>query len=233
MGITSKETTLELPPLTRTIRTMSYTNIDYADNVSYSGSEHSAYIDVLPAPTSNKANPSLPGRAPKRPDSDLTPAELDRRNKRRARNREAAERQRQRRQHKVLQLEEEVKDLKSEKDALKEKNKKLQEEIERVKFQLKVLEGSQRAQMQYQQPICTTAPMTPTLISSHSGQMFLADMGAPVTPVFTVGTPVFAAATQALNSNQFQFPPTTTASGKVERHSSNGSNGLETLMTSL
>merc|ERR1719356_1732653 len=111
---------------------MSYTNLDYADNVSYSGSEHS-YIEMVPS--CNKANPSLPGRAPKRPDSDLTPAELDRRNKRRARNREAAERQRQRRQHKVLQLE---------------------EEIELVKFQLRVLEGSQRAQMQYQQPICTT-----------------------------------------------------------------------------
>merc|ERR1712180_366378 len=143
-------------------------------NVSYSGSEHS-YIEMVPS--CNKANPSLPGRAPKRPDSDLTPAELDRRNKRRARNREAAERQRQRRQHKVLQLEEEVKDLKSEKDALKEKNKKLQEEIERVKFQLKILEQTQRA------------PMTPTLISSHSGQMFLTDMAGPVTPVFTVGTP--------------------------------------------
>merc|ERR1711933_43053 len=212
------------------IREMSYTNLDYADNVSYSGSEHS-YIEMVPS--CNKANPSLPGRAPKRPDSDLTPAELDRRNKRRARNREAAERQRQRRQHKVLQLEEEGKDLKTEKDALKEKNKKLQEEIERVKFQLKVLEGSQRAQMQYQQPICTTAPITPTLISNHSGQMFLTDMAGPVTPVFTVGTPVFAAATQALNSNQFQFPPTTTANGKVERHSSTGSNGLETLMTNL
>lgn len=215
---------------------MSYTNIDYADNVSYSGSEHSAYIDVLPAPSTNKANPSLPGRAPKRPDSDLNPAELERRNKRRARNREAAERQRQRRQHKVVQLEEEVTALKTEKNELKEQNKKLQEEIERVRFQLKVLEGSQRQMQQHQyhhhqQPMTTMASsLTPTLISNHSGQIFMTDAATPVTPVF-VSTPVFAAATQALNSSQFQFPPAPGA--KTERNGSSGSNGLETLMTSL
>lgn len=218
---------------------MSYTNIDYADNVSYSGSEHSAYIDVLPAPSSNKANPSLPGRAPKRPDSDLNPAELERRNKRRARNREAAERQRQRRQHKVVQLEEEVTALKTEKNELKEQNKKLQEEIERVRFQLKVLEGSQRQMQQqhqyHQQPMTTMASsLTPTLISNHSGQIFMADATAtPVTPVF-VSTPVFAAATQAINSSQFQFPPAAApGAAKTERTGSSGSNGLETLMTSL
>ena len=158
---------------------------------------------VRPAPSTNKANPSLPGRAPKRPDSDLNPAELERRNKRRARNREAAERQRQRRQHKVVQLEEEVTALKTEKNELKEQNKKLQEEIERVRFQLKVLEGSQRQMQQHQyhhhqQPMTTMASsLTPTLISNHSGQIFMTDAATPVTPVF-VSTPVFAAATLAL-----------------------------------
>merc|ERR1712153_107436 len=118
----------------------------------------------------NKANPSLPGRAPKRPDTDLNPGELERRNKRRARNREAAERQRQRRQHKVVQLEEEVTVLKTEKNELKEQNKKLQEEIERVRFQLKVLE-------------CHQQPMT-TMASSLTPTFFMADATNPVTPVF-------------------------------------------------
>merc|ERR1712123_87555 len=195
MGITSKsETTLELHWY-EGLNIMSYTNIDYADNVSFSGSEHSAY--ALPAPTSNKANPSLPGRAPKRPDTDLNPGELERRNKRRARNREAAERQRQRRQHKVVQLEEEVTVLKTEKNELKEQNKKLQEEIERVRFQLKVLEGSQQRQIQQYQ--YHQQPMT-TMASSLTPTFFMADATNPVTPVF-VSTPVFAAATQALNSS--------------------------------
>ena len=210
---------------------MSY-QYEYGDNVSLSGSEQSYAYDAAPA--SNKANPSLPGRAPKRPDSDLSPAELERRNKRRARNREAAERQRQRRLHKVNHLEQEVTQLKAEKSELKEQNKKLQEEIERIRFQLKVLERTQQP-IQYQQapmPMCTTAgSITPTLISNHGGQLFLpmTDGGvAPMTPVFTVGTPVFTQATAALNSPQFQFPP-----AKVERNGSSGSNGLETLMTNL
>merc|ERR1711935_1034154 len=130
--------------------------------------------------------PSLPGRAPKRPDTDLNPGELERRNKRRAHNREAAERQRQRRQHKVVQLEEEVPVWKTEKNELKEQNKKLQEEIERVRFQLKVLEGSQQRQIQQYQ--YHQQPMT-TMASSLTPTFFMADATNPVTPVF-VSTPV-------------------------------------------
>merc|ERR1712184_31590 len=48
-----------------------------------------------------KMNASIPGKAPRKADSELSPEELIRRNRRRMRNREAATRQRDRRINKV------------------------------------------------------------------------------------------------------------------------------------
>merc|ERR1712141_821020 len=52
-----------------------------------------------------KMNASIPGKAPRKADSELSPEELIRRNRRRMRNREAATRQRDRRINKVAGLE--------------------------------------------------------------------------------------------------------------------------------
>merc|ERR1712061_221075 len=78
-----------------------------------------------------KSNPSLPGRAPKRPDSQLTTQELEKRNRRRQCNREAAERQRDRRIRKVQNLEDQVAGLKTEKEKLTEENDNLKEELKK------------------------------------------------------------------------------------------------------
>ena len=56
---------------------------------------------ISKAPMSNKSDPTMPGKAPRVPDHQLSEAQLDRRNRRRAANRAAAERQRDRRQAKV------------------------------------------------------------------------------------------------------------------------------------
>ena len=61
----------------------------------------------------NKANPSVPGRAPRLADHLLTPEELARRSRRGARNREAANRQRDRRLAKLAKLEVEITHLKT------------------------------------------------------------------------------------------------------------------------
>merc|ERR1739848_180760 len=170
------------------------------------------------------------GRAPKRPDSALTQAELERRNRRRARNREAAERQRNRRVAKVATLEDEVAQLRKEKEVLSEENKALKDEIEKYKFQLQVLERNQVNHQQSHFPMTTTGLMSPISACSN-GQILvpMATTDGQLTPIFTVGTPVFTQATAALNQPQFQFPPTT----KTERTSSSGSTSLERLMTSL
>merc|ERR1712018_434193 len=113
-----------------------YHHVEYADNMSVvSSSSEQSFYD-----TGTKANPSIPGRAPKRPDSALSVAELERRNRRRARNREAAERQRNRRVAKVQTLEDEVAQLRKEKEVLSDENRALKDEIEKVRFQLNVLE---------------------------------------------------------------------------------------------
>merc|ERR1711953_601032 len=79
------------------------------------------------------------GRPPREPDSALTPEELTRRNRRRARNREAACRQRDRRLEKVRSLQDEIKDLESDGHKLKTENTKLNEERMKLKAQLEIL----------------------------------------------------------------------------------------------
>merc|ERR1712141_454281 len=80
-------------------------------------------------------NASIPGKAPRKADSELTPEELARRNRRRMRNREAATRQRDRRLGKVAGLENEIKELREQGNGLKSENEKLKEEIEQHQFQ--------------------------------------------------------------------------------------------------
>merc|ERR1711953_1485492 len=72
-----------------------------------------------------KENPSIPGKAPARADHELSETELDRRNRRRARNREAATRQRQKREARVQMLEAEIEKLKSDRGDLSKQNIKL------------------------------------------------------------------------------------------------------------
>merc|ERR1712113_1293598 len=74
-------------------------NLDQKSEISATsspGHHQMGYYDQLRAQT-RKSNFGQTGRPPREPDSSLTPEELTRRNRRRARNREAATRQRDRR----------------------------------------------------------------------------------------------------------------------------------------
>merc|ERR1712048_1419960 len=88
-----------------------------------------------PAPTPIE---SRPGRAPKISDDKLSATELERRNRRRARNREAAARQRNRRIAKVDQLESQVQELTDKNTNLTSENERLRAELDQLRFKLKV-----------------------------------------------------------------------------------------------
>merc|ERR1711937_1053188 len=81
---------------------------------------------------------SRPGRKPRQADEELSQQDLERRNRRRARNREAAQRQRERRLNKVDNLEREVNTLTSENSNLLSENEQLKKELEHLKFQLQM-----------------------------------------------------------------------------------------------
>lgn len=111
-------------------------------------SEHS-YDSVPVAPESQnqfkieRVSPSpiqkrRPGRLPARPDTELSPIEYERRERRRERNRHAAARCRVRRLQKVEVLEAQVNELKDSKTQLENENQNLQKELERLRFQLNV-----------------------------------------------------------------------------------------------
>merc|ERR1712131_429765 len=70
------------------------------------------------------------------PDKEMDPDDLNRLNKRRDRNREAAKRCRERREKQVTDLEDRKRTLEGERRILKEKNQRLKTEIEQVKLQL-------------------------------------------------------------------------------------------------
>jgi len=166
----------------------------------------------------NKANPSVPGRAPRLPDHMLSPEDLARRNRRRARNREAANRQRDRRNAKVDKLQNEIDHLKSDGTKLREENSNLKAEIEQLKFQLQLKQTQSQPQMvAVQQPV-NFAGNQPVLVNTmEPGQL---------TPTaFFVGTPVFTTATNMAQSQHFQFP----AGNKVERLSSSSLEYLKVL----
>ena len=77
-----------------------------------------------------------PGKKAKVPDSLLTDKQLISRNKRRARNREAAQRQRDRRLQKSALLEEKIEKLESENKKWEEKYRILEEKYQKLEFQL-------------------------------------------------------------------------------------------------
>jgi len=77
-----------------------------------------------------------PGKKAKVPDSLLTDKQLISRNKRRARNREAAQRQRDRRLQKSALLEEKIEKLESENKKWEEKYRILKDKYQKLEFQL-------------------------------------------------------------------------------------------------
>lgn len=98
---------------------------------------------------------SRPGRAPKVADNQLTEVELERRNRRRARNREAAARQRNRRIEKVDKLESEVAELRLEKSALIQENEQLKAEIESLRFKMQMPQRTRPAPVKIEKaPVC-------------------------------------------------------------------------------
>merc|ERR1712227_694835 len=79
----------------------------------------------------------------RRPDNELTAAELERRNRRRARNREAATRQRDRRIFQVQNLESRVEQLRTTKIQLSQENEQLRNQVEEAKRQFYDMTGYQ------------------------------------------------------------------------------------------
>ena len=90
----------------------------------------------------NKRNESWgrPGRKAAVPDEDLDEKALNRRNRRRLRNREAAQRQRDRRVNQLNQLQESNKTLLEENDKLKEDMKKMDEKYKRALFKIESMQ---------------------------------------------------------------------------------------------
>lgn len=141
---------------------MSHTHDEIISNDSYSIADTAEYYDLEPTvkvesyevviprvtgrsagkvakydPNSPNINPaSRPGRKPRQADDQLSQTELERRNRRRARNREAAQRQRERRLTKVDGLEREVQNLTNDNSNLLSENEQLKKELENLKFQL-------------------------------------------------------------------------------------------------
>merc|ERR1712109_186026 len=86
-----------------------------------------------------------PGKKAKVPDSQLTDKQLISRNKRRARNREAAQRQRDRRLQKSALFEEKIEKLELENKNWEEKYRILEEKFQKVEFQLKMAQRTKFA----------------------------------------------------------------------------------------
>merc|ERR1712141_85720 len=163
-----------------------------------------------------KSNPSLPGRAPRRPDSQLTPDELERRNRRRQCNREAANRQRDRRVRKVESLEEQVGKLKNEKEKLTDQNNELKEEVKKLKFQLGMKQPNKNIPVTLS-PTHLNQPMQ--LMQPVQYVQTMPQMMVPLTPTNLV----FADPNSDLNFTEqnFQFP-----TAKIQRLSSGAADSL-------
>merc|ERR1712131_243308 len=192
---------------------------EYNDYQSWDGSSQASgeqdflYVESIKSDyipdNANKANPSVPGRAPRLADHLLNPEE-------RARNREAANRQRDRRLAKVAKLEAEISHLKTDSSTLKNQNEQLKAEIEKLKFQLQL----QNSQSTNQQPAGgSLIPINqPVLMNSF-------ECGQLTPTAFLVQTPVYKTATNLANSQHFQFP----AGNKMQRLSSNSLEYLRVL----
>ena len=86
---------------------------------------------------------SRPGRKPRQADEELSQQDLERRNRRRARNREAATRQRDRRIFQVQNLESRVEQLRTTKIQLSQENEQLRNQVEEAKRQFYDMTGYQ------------------------------------------------------------------------------------------
>merc|ERR1712227_114151 len=101
--------------------------------------------EIIP---NTKTNFSMPGKAPKTPDSELTPTQLEQRNRRRRRNREAAARQRDRRAQIQKTLENELKNLREINRMKDEELIKLKIENENLREQMKSMSGALRIEIE-------------------------------------------------------------------------------------
>merc|ERR1712102_244512 len=162
-----------------------YEYVNEMDSQGYSPSDTMSDHDYIPveeysAPpakrsrTQHQVTPleSRPGRAPKVADDQLTATELERRNRRRARNREAAARQRNRRMAKVDQLENEVKQLTESNQSLVSENERLRAELEKLRFNMKVNQPPVKKAPKRQAPapvkIEQSHPQTPAELKEQS-----------------------------------------------------------------
>lgn len=118
-----------------------WSNHDQTSEISSDSGSHSFQSSGYFQSQPTKMTFGQTGRPPREPDSSLSPEELTRRNRRRARNREAASRQRDRRLEKVRSLQCEIKGLESDGDELKTENTKLNEEIMKLKAQLEIIQS--------------------------------------------------------------------------------------------
>merc|ERR1712110_732004 len=112
---------------------MEYNNIVYHE-VPVEYEEQQTYECFVPrVQKGGSIGKRRPGKEATLPDSALSREELDRRNNRRRRNREAAARVRDRRTGKMKHLENEVQQLKKEQKNLEHKNQMLREELRKLK----------------------------------------------------------------------------------------------------
>ncbi len=96
-----------------------------------SNPRYSPYPENSPKSNGNRRRP---GRNPEVPDESLDSVQLERRNRRRERNRLAAARCRDRRLRKVDDLESELEATKKEREALRKENEQLKEQLEKAQF---------------------------------------------------------------------------------------------------
>merc|ERR1711970_603382 len=113
-------------------KTMEYNNEIVYTEVPVGEERYQYYV---PRVQTGSVAKRRPGKEPSLPDSALSTEELDRRNNRRRRNREAAARVRERRMGKMAHLECQVEDLKRDQKLLQDKNDELREELRKLKAQ--------------------------------------------------------------------------------------------------
>lgn len=109
------------------------------ENIVYTevpvGEKYEYYVPRVQTGETGSVSKRRPGKEPTLPDSVLSPDELDRRNNRRRRNREAASRVRERRIGKMAHLEKQVDELKSEHKVLEDENDALRRELIKLRRQ--------------------------------------------------------------------------------------------------
>lgn len=139
---------------------------------------------VSPSPIQKRR----PGRLPARPDAELSPVEYERRERRRERNRHAAARCRVRRLQKVDVLENQVNELKSSKAQLEHENISLQQELERLRYQLNVGPKAPPAPLNIQQQPNNTEDKFPAITALESLQVGTQNYAVTFTPLLLDST---------------------------------------------